>query len=157
MRPFVDIADASFNYEGRGGVTPALAGVTLRIDQGRICRRRGPVRLRKVDTASSSFPASTSPRPAPWSVAERAVSGPLNIVGMAFQNPVMLPWRTTVDNVLLPLEIVEPHASRLRTERQRYRNRARESCRWSVSTDLPIIIRGNCPAACSSAPRCAVR
>src|SRR4026208_616655 len=36
------------------------------------------------------------------------VSGPLKIVGMAFQNSTLLPWRTTLDNVLLPLEIVEP-------------------------------------------------
>jgi NitT/TauT family transport system ATP-binding protein len=37
------------------------------------------------------------------------VTGPLKIVGMAFQAPTLLPWRTTIDNVLLPLEIVEPY------------------------------------------------
>ena len=42
-------------------------------------------------------------------VAAAPVGGPLKIVGMAFQNPMMLPWRTTLENVLLPLEIVEPH------------------------------------------------
>jgi NitT/TauT family transport system ATP-binding protein len=59
-------------------------------------------------------------------VADRQVSAPLSIVGMAFQNPVMLPWRTTIENVLLPLEIVEPHASQYRSERNRYREKARE-------------------------------
>jgi len=43
---------------------------------------------------------------------------------MAFQNPVMLPWRTTLDNVLLPLEIVEPHRSRLRREKAAYVEKA---------------------------------
>jgi NitT/TauT family transport system ATP-binding protein len=42
-------------------------------------------------------------------VAGGEVSGPLKIVGMAFQNPTLLPWRTTLDNVLLPLEVVEPY------------------------------------------------
>ncbi len=31
-------------------------------------------------------------------------------VGMAFQNPTMLPWLTIRQNVMLPLKIVEPFA-----------------------------------------------
>jgi NitT/TauT family transport system ATP-binding protein len=53
----------------------------------------------------------------------------LMIVGMAFQNPTMLPWRTTLDNVMLPLEIVQPHRSRLRQDRERYTAAARELLR----------------------------
>jgi NitT/TauT family transport system ATP-binding protein len=45
---------------------------------------------------------------------------------MAFQNPTMLPWRTTLDNVMLPLEIVEPHASKLKRERASYEGKARD-------------------------------
>jgi NitT/TauT family transport system ATP-binding protein len=53
-------------------------------------------------------------------VGGREVSEPVKMAGMAFQNPVMLPWRTTLDNVLLPLEIVEPHRSRLRKHKAEY-------------------------------------
>ena len=59
-------------------------------------------------------------------IAGQAVTGPLKIVGMAFQAPTLLPWRTTLDNVLLPLEIVEPYRSRFRARREEYAQRARE-------------------------------
>ncbi len=58
-------------------------------------------------------------------IAGQQVSGPLKIVGMAFQAPTLLPWRTTLDNVLLPLEIVEPYRSRFRSQRAEYAERAR--------------------------------
>ncbi|OKH89359.1 ABC transporter ATP-binding protein [Thalassospira sp. TSL5-1] len=56
----------------------------------------------------------------------KEVAGPLKIVGMAFQNPTLLPWRTTLDNVLLPLEIVKPHRNRLRKHKQEYIERAKD-------------------------------
>ncbi len=40
------------------------------------------------------------------------VKGPRKTVGMAFQNPVLLEWRTILDNVILPLEIVAPRMPR---------------------------------------------
>ncbi|MGB3264667.1 MAG: ABC transporter ATP-binding protein [Microcoleus sp.] len=40
---------------------------------------------------------------------EKKITKPLKNVGIAFQNPVLLPWRNTLDNVLLPLEVVQPY------------------------------------------------
>ena len=56
----------------------------------------------------------------------QSVTGPLKIVGMAFQAPTLLPWRTTIDNVLLPLEIVEPYRSSFKQKKAEYIERARK-------------------------------
>lgn len=42
------------------------------------------------------------------------MSAPRDDVGIVFQNPVLLPWRTLVENVLLPAEI--RHGSKARFE-----------------------------------------
>ena len=53
----------------------------------------------------------------------KPVTGPLKSVGMAFQNSNLLPWRTALGNVLLPLEIVEPYRSDF--SREKYAPKAR--------------------------------
>jgi NitT/TauT family transport system ATP-binding protein len=55
-----------------------------------------------------------------WLHGER-VKSPRKTVGMAFQNPVLLEWRTILKNVMLPLEIVAPTMARAKKE-----ERARE-------------------------------
>ena len=46
----------------------------------------------------------------------KRVTAPRANVGMAFQNPVLLEWRTILQNVLLPLEIVPTQLTKLQAE-----------------------------------------
>jgi NitT/TauT family transport system ATP-binding protein len=122
MSPLLDMQDVRLTY-GRRRPTPAIAGLDLTIEQGRFVAVVGPSGCGK----SSLMKLVTGLRP-PTSgritVAGREVNGPLKIVGMAFQNATLLPWRTTLSNVMLPLEIVEPHRQQFRRERARYREQA---------------------------------
>jgi len=55
----------------------------------------------------------------------RQVDGPQKCIGMAFQASNLLPWRTTLQNVMLPLEIVQPYRSQLRRQRKTFEEMAR--------------------------------
>ncbi|GKW16392.1 nitrate ABC transporter ATP-binding protein [Pectobacterium actinidiae] len=59
-------------------------------------------------------------------VNNREVAGPQKCVGMAFQASNLLPWRTTLENVMLPMEIVEPYRSTFRAKRREYEQQARD-------------------------------
>ena len=47
------------------------------------------------------------------------IAGPVASAGVMFQDPLLMAWRTALDNVLLPIEV-------LRRKRAAYRERARE-------------------------------
>ncbi|HTU01280.1 MAG TPA: ABC transporter ATP-binding protein [Candidatus Sulfotelmatobacter sp.] len=81
------IQDLSFTIQENEFVTlvgPSGCGksTTLRMISGLMQPTRGSVRLRG-----------------------QAVAGPIRDVGMVFQSPVLLPWRTTLSNVLFPADM----------------------------------------------------
>ena len=122
MSAFVELDNVTHVYGGGDG-PPAVEGLSLRIREGEFAAIVGPSGCGK-STMMKLATGLQRPKTGTVLVAGREVSEPLKITGMAFQNPVMLPWRTTLRNLLLPLEIVQPHRSRLRANKADYVARA---------------------------------
>jgi NitT/TauT family transport system ATP-binding protein len=120
---FVELDRVSLRYGEEG--TLALAETTLAVAEGEFVAVVGPSGCGK-SSLMKVVTGLAPPGAGRVAVAGRTVAGPLSIVGMAFQNPTLLPWRSTLDNVMLPLEIVKPHCTRLRRERAAYEGKARD-------------------------------
>jgi NitT/TauT family transport system ATP-binding protein len=120
--PFVSISDVNLTYGGPGGVL-AVEKLTMTVREGEFAAVVGPSGCGK-STLMKLTTGLVIPQVGQIAVKDKPVTGPLNIVGMAFQNPSLLPWRTTLDNVMLPLEIVSPHRERLKKHRDEYRAKA---------------------------------
>lgn len=123
MTGFVDLRDIRLAYGPGGDGTLALDGLTMAVQKGEFAAVVGPSGCGK-STLMKLATGLIRPQAGTVEVAGREVNGPVSVAGMAFQNPSMLPWRTTLQNVMLPLEIVEPHRRRLSAERAAYVERA---------------------------------
>jgi len=120
----VDISNVAMRYGGVEG-TLALKGTSLTVAEGEFVAVVGPSGCGK-STLMRLVTGLWPPTEGQVSVDGREVEGPLSIAGMAFQNPTLLPWRNILDNVMLPLEVVQPHRRQLRAKRADYERQARE-------------------------------
>jgi NitT/TauT family transport system ATP-binding protein len=119
----VALRNASFDYVTDGRVTRALDGVSLEVERGATVAFVGPSGCGK-STLLKLIAGLVSPTQGAIAVAGRPVAGPLKNVGMAFQNPVLLPWRSVLDNLLLPLEILRENNDPRAPARALWRDKA---------------------------------
>lgn len=123
MNNYVTLENVDLRYGGKGGVL-ALKGTDMAIKPGEFAAVVGPSGCGK----SSLMKLVTGLTPTTGgkiTVADELVRGPLKCTGMAFQNPTLLPWRKLLSNIMLPLEIVQPHRARLSRHRKEYIEKAR--------------------------------
>ena len=123
MPAFVALDGVSHAYGGKND-TLAIEGLTIGVEEGEFAAVVGPSGCGK-STLMKLATGLQFPFAGTVSVAGRMVSQPVKIAGMAFQAPTLLPWRTTLENLLLPLEIVQPYRSEMRTRRPEYVARAK--------------------------------
>jgi NitT/TauT family transport system ATP-binding protein len=105
MTPPIEFASVTKRYRGvRGTEVLAVSDIILRVDGSQVAILIGPSGCGKSTllrlVAGLEVPTSGQVR-----VGGSAVIGPRSDVGLVFQRPVLLPWRTARANVALPAAI----------------------------------------------------
>jgi NitT/TauT family transport system ATP-binding protein len=115
----VEAVDISHTYEARRGArTDALVGVSFDVARGEFVSIVGPSGCGK-STLLMAVAGLITPTAGQIQVDGAAVTGPRRDVGVMFQTPELFPWRTVLDNVLLPVDV-------MRLDRKTHTERARQ-------------------------------
>ena len=126
---FIQLTDVDLVYGSSGGKasgdqTLAVSGANISIAHGEFIAIVGPSGCGK-STLLKLIAGLVKPNRGTVRVGGEEVCKPQK-VGMAFQNATLLPWRNIRDNVMLPLEIVEPYRSRQKADHDKNCARAEE-------------------------------
>ena len=103
--PAIDVRNLTKVYPTRDRPIQALADVSFNVTDGEfvaIVGHSGCGKTTILKIVAGLVPASSGS----VQVRGRQVDGPLSDVGMVFQRPVLLKWRTVLDNVMLPIEML---------------------------------------------------
>jgi NitT/TauT family transport system ATP-binding protein len=122
----IRLDQVSLTFGPRNGGVKALSETSLDVHEGEFIALVGPSGCGK-STILKLVSGLLAPTTGRLTVnGQPLVRGKLG-VGIAFQNPTMLPWLTIEHNVMLPLKIVEPFRSEFRKKRRNeYRDRVHE-------------------------------
>ena len=100
----IRLTGVSRTFAGRSGTVEALRGIDLEVGDGEfvaVLGRSGCGKSTLLRLISGLLPATAGE----VSVSGDRVTKPRRDIAMMFQRPALLPWRTVLDNVLLPVQI----------------------------------------------------
>lgn len=119
QQPLIDLSDVTVRFRSASAATLALDHTDLRIDSGDFVALVGPSGCGK-STILKLVAGLLKPSSGGVLVGGRELGAPgadAPRMGLAFQNPTMLPWLTIRENVMIPLKIVEPFRQDWRRKR----------------------------------------
>ena len=111
MPPLIVVGDVSRVFSGGARSVTALDKISFEIPAGNFVSIVGPSGCGKstlLKIISGLLPASSGS----VSVSGNRVQSPLENVGMVFQAPVLLKWRSVLGNILLPVEFAKLDVAR---------------------------------------------
>jgi NitT/TauT family transport system ATP-binding protein len=101
-RPVYELRSVSKSYAGR--TVHALDRIDLTLVEGSFSSVIGASGCGKT-TLLKIMAGLTPPSGGSVVLADKPVTGPRRDIGMMFQHATLFPWRTTIENVVLPIEI----------------------------------------------------
>lgn len=102
--PVIDAKDVSFSYPSARGLGPVLEHVSLTVAPGEFVVLIGANGTGK-STLLRLVAGLLMPDAGRIEVDGSPLTGPDPRIGIVFQEPRLLPWRSTIDNVAFPLEL----------------------------------------------------
>lgn len=122
--PIIDLERVNVTFGGEKNRTVALVETSLRIDNGEFVALVGPSGCGK-STILKLVAGTLAPSEGNIFVTGREIGANDVRIGMAFQNPTLLPWLNVRDNVMMPLKIVAPFKhGYAKKKKGEYRDRA---------------------------------
>ena len=101
----IDLRDVRFGFPARdGGTLPVLDGIDLAIPGGGIVALIGPNGSGK-STLLRVIAGLLTPTSGAALIDGVPITGPDPRIGLVFQEPRLLPWRSAADNITYPLEL----------------------------------------------------
>ena len=104
MTNVIDVTDIDLVYQTRGGPVQALEGVSLEAKEGEFISLVGPSGCGK-STMLKVIAGLLRPTRGGVRLNGAEVRGPTPDIGVVFQSPVLMAWRSIIDNILLQIEI----------------------------------------------------
>ena len=116
-RAAVELQEASVVFGSGDTAVTALSPTTLRMEAGAFLALVGPSGCGK-STILKLVSSLIKPTSGLVLVGGKEAAARELHIGMAFQNPTMLPWLTIEQNIMMPLKIVKPFKYTYRQERK---------------------------------------
>jgi NitT/TauT family transport system ATP-binding protein len=110
IRPSVantlDVAGVGLTYRTASGDVEALRGISLSVHEGEFLSIVGPSGCGKSSLLKLILGLERATR-GKLALGGSDIVGPSRGIGAVFQSPVLLPWRTVEDNVMLPVDVMK--------------------------------------------------